>query len=161
MGFEQEAFDAMMADVGRSEMTLWDEMRRAGKGEPFVLKHLEENGPSAPSHLAAALKVSSGRISTMLGAMEKKGYITREIDPNDRRGIKVTLTDRGREQVERYREDMRERICWVFSQMGERRTRELLDLAGEFSVYMSLCKPGAPMPTAEQVAEAFAKRVKR
>lgn len=160
MGFEQEAFESIMGNATGS-MTVWDEMRRVGRGEPFVLHYLAKHGPSAPSQLAAALKVSSGRISTVLGALERKGYVTRSIDPKDRRGIRVTLTDAGNERIGRYRDEMRERICWVFSQMGERRTRELVDLTGEFTAYLSLCKPGGPMPTPEQVRDAFAERETR
>ncbi len=40
--------------------------------------------------------------------------------------------------------------------MGERRTREFIDLTNEFTTYMTLCMPGKPRPTAEQVKQAFA-----
>ena len=43
----------------------------------------------------------------------------------------------------------------IFSQMGERRTREFVDLAVEFTTYMSLCMPGKSRPTPEQVRQAF------
>lgn len=160
MGFEQEAFETIMGNAN-GNMSVWDEMRRAGKGEPFVLRHLAKHGSSTPSQLAAALRVSSGRISTVLGSLEKKGYVTRAIDPDDRRGIRVTLTAAGEEQINRYRDEMRERICWVFSQMGERRTRELVELADEFTAYLSMCRPGEPLPTPEQVRAAFAERESR
>ena len=58
-------------------------------------------------------------------------------------------------------EEMRSAICWIFSQMGERRTREFVDLVSEFTIYMSICHPGRPRPTAEQVREAFVERGKR
>ena len=45
--------------------------------------------------------------------------------------------------------------------MGERRTREFVDLVSEFTTYMSICHPGQPRPTAEQVREAFVERGKR
>lgn len=58
-------------------------------------------------------------------------------------------------------DEMRSAICWIFSQMGERRTREFVDLLSEFTTYMSICHPGQPRPTAEQVRGAFAERDKR
>lgn len=160
MGFEREAFDAMMDDVNVNA-PIWDEMRRAGKGEPFVLRHLSKHGPCAPSQLAAALGVSSGRISAVLGALERKGYVERSIDPDDRRGIRVTLTAEGERRILHYRNEMRDRVCWVFSQMGERRSRELVDLIGEFATYMSLCRPGEPFPAPDRVAGAFEARARR
>ena len=46
--------------------------------------------------------------------------------------------------------------------MGERRTREFVDLVSEFTTYMSICPSrDEPRPTAEQVREAFVERGKR
>lgn len=94
-------------------------------------------------------------MSTLLSALEKKGQITRESDPDDRRVVHVNLTEAGRERAERQRESMREAICWIFSQMGERRAREFVELTEEFTTYMSLCMPGKPRPTADEVKAAF------
>lgn len=69
--------------------------------------------------------------------------------------VHVSLTEAGRERAERQRESMREAICWIFSQMGERRAREFVELTEEFTTYMSLCMPGKPRPTPEEVAKAF------
>ena len=106
--------------------------------------------------MAAELKVTSGRISTLLAALEKKGLIEREVDPNDRRIVHVNLTEQGRAKAKQQREDMYDAICWVFSQMGERRTCEFVDLTEEFATYMTICIPGRPRPTAEEVKRAFA-----
>ena len=58
-------------------------------------------------------------------------------------------------------DEMRSAICWIFSQMGERRTREFVDLLSEFSTYMAICHPGAPRPTPDEVRAAFAERDRR
>ena len=81
----------------------------------------------------------------------------REPDPEDRRSVHVKLTKIGEERAHKQREDMREAICWIFSQMGERRTREFIDLTDEFTTYMTLCMPGKSRPTPEQVKQAFDK----
>lgn len=60
------------------------------------------------------------------------------------------------------REKMRSAICWIFSQAGGAAyARILLDLQFRFTTYMSICHPGQPRPTAEQVREAFVERGKR
>ena len=79
----------------------------------------------------------------------------REPDPEDRRSVHVKLTKTGEERAHKQREDMREAICWIFSQMGERRAREFVELTEEFTTYMSLCMPGKPRPTADEVKAAF------
>lgn len=161
MGFEQEAVSELYASVWGNRSTMQREFTRGAHGEQFVLRELSMKGTQTPSQLASALQASSGRISTVLSSLEKKGWGTRDIDPKDRRIIRVNLTDSGREQSHRMIEEMRSAICWIFSQMGERRTREFVDLVSEFTTYMSICHPGQPRPTAEQVREAFVERGKR
>lgn len=156
MGFERESFDRLMKAVWGKKSQMQQAMSRDSKGEPFIIRELEFRGAQTPSQLAAALKVTSGRISTLLAALEKKGLIEREVDPNDRRIVHVNLTEQGRAKAKQQREDMYDAICWVFSQMGERRTREFVDLTEEFATYMTICIPGRPRPTDEEVKRAFA-----
>lgn len=156
MGFEQEALEELFANVAGKRSMMQDRFVLSGRGETFVLRRLRRIGTSTPSQLAAAMHSSSGRISAVLGSLQKKGLITREIDPDDRRNIHVLLTQEGLRQTERGDEEMRSVAYWIFSQMGERRTQEFVDLVTEFVTYMSICHPGKPRPTAREVAEAFA-----
>lgn len=161
MGFEQESFDKLMKVMWGKRSQMQQAMSRDSKGEPFIIRELGVKGSQTPTQLAAALKATSGRVSTLLAALEKKGQIRREVDPKDRRIVHVSLTEAGRARAERQREDMREAVCWIFSQMGERRTREFVDLLSEFSTYMAICHPGAPRPTPDEVRAAFAERDRR
>lgn len=132
MGYEQEAFRKLMSNIWGKKSRMQEEMSKGAKGEPFIVQELSRKGPQTPTQLAAAMRATTGRVSTLLSALEKKGQITREIDPNDRRIVHVSLT-----------------------KAGERRTREFVDLAVEFTTYMSLCMPGKSRPTPEQVRQAF------
>lgn len=154
--WELEALDELMSGVRERRSVMAERVSRSVKGEPFALRELSTHGTMTPSQLAAAMKSSSGRVSALLASMEKKGYITREIDPDDRRNILVNLTDAGRAKSEERAEEMRSMMCWVFQQMGQRRTREFVDLVVEFMTYASLCAPGEPRPTQEQIDKAFA-----
>ena len=118
MGFEQEAVSELYASVWGNRSTMQREFTRGAHGEQFVLRELSMKGTQTPSQLASALQASSGRISTVLSSLEKKGWVTRDIDSKDRRIIRVDLTDSGREQSHRMMEEMRSTICWIFSQMG-------------------------------------------
>ena len=67
--------------------------------EYVVLASLRDAGPpysSSPSRLLdAALITTSGGLTNMLHRLEANGLITRSPDPNDRRGVLVSLTNRG------------------------------------------------------------------
>jgi DNA-binding MarR family transcriptional regulator len=59
--------------------------------------------------LVGALRRTSGTLSVRLGRLERARMITREPDPENRRSVTVTLTDRGRELVQRVRPAYEER----------------------------------------------------
>lgn len=158
MGYEQEAVDALFACMKGSRSKMQRQMLRGTHGELFVLHELLHRGMLTPSQMAASMGTTSGRVSTVLAALEKKGLIVRDVDPDDRRVVCVNLTDAGRERAQADMAEMRDAVCWIFSQMGERRTREFVELAEEFTTYLSLCHPGGPRPTPEEVRAAFAER---
>jgi DNA-binding MarR family transcriptional regulator len=57
---------------------------------------LGEGDCDSPGELANALEVSSGAMTNRLDRLEQDGYIRRARDPEDRRGVKIELTDAGR-----------------------------------------------------------------
>lgn len=61
-----------------------------------VLKCLWEKHMSSPKEIADCMGIENSTISGILERMEKKGLIRREIDENDRRYIKISLTDASR-----------------------------------------------------------------
>ncbi|WP_260728217.1 MarR family winged helix-turn-helix transcriptional regulator [Dactylosporangium roseum] len=75
--------------VNRGEFDVLATLRRAG--EPFEL---------APKALSASLMLTTGGMTGRLDRLERAGLVTRSPDPSDRRGLVITLTDRGRELVD-------------------------------------------------------------
>ena len=157
MGYEDEAVAALWKTVWGHKSAMQREFVRGSHGEMFVVHQLMLHGTMTPSLLADALHATSGRVSTLLSAMERKGLVERRPDSDDRRVVLVSLTDAGRERGRASMDEARAAVEWIFSQMGERRTREFVDLVDEFMTYMSICCPGKPRPTPDEVRAAFAK----
>ena len=59
-------------------------------------------------------------------ALEKKGYITRAIDPADRRRVLVSLTSVGAEYVRSIRQQLRQRMRRLLAELGEADAEEYL-----------------------------------
>lgn len=64
-------------------------LRRAGR--PYEL---------SPGALVAETMSTSGTMTNRIDRLVRRGLVTRMPDPNDRRGVRVRLTDTGRELVE-------------------------------------------------------------
>ncbi|MGO1117576.1 MarR family winged helix-turn-helix transcriptional regulator [Rhodovibrionaceae bacterium A322] len=59
-------------------------LRRQGKGKSL-----------SPSDLAKEMMLSTSAMTNRLDRLEKRGLLTRSVDPNDRRGLKISLSDDG------------------------------------------------------------------
>lgn len=68
-----------------------------------VLSSLRRGGVDSalsPGALMSELLVSSGTMTNRIDRLEAKGLVKRQPDPNDRRGVLVVLTAKGRESVD-------------------------------------------------------------
>jgi len=73
------------------------------RGEVGVLSALRLAGPDqqlSPTRLFKGLMLSSAGITSRLDRLERRGYVKRHRDPDDRRGVLVELTDAGREVLD-------------------------------------------------------------
>jgi DNA-binding MarR family transcriptional regulator len=66
-------------------------------GEWRVLCRLRRahDNTSTPGELSANLELSSGAMTNRLDRLEKDGFVRRQPDPSDRRGVRVELTEDG------------------------------------------------------------------
>ncbi|MFF8955962.1 MarR family winged helix-turn-helix transcriptional regulator [Streptomyces sp. NPDC014894] len=76
--------------VSRGEFDVISALRRSG--EPYTL---------SPRELSATLMLTTGGMTGRLDKLEKAGLLTRNPDPDDRRGLRVTLTAEGLEVIDR------------------------------------------------------------
>jgi DNA-binding MarR family transcriptional regulator len=57
--------------------------------------------PMSASDLARAIVLTSGGMTPVLDQLEERGLITRQIDPEDRRARRITITEKGRSLINR------------------------------------------------------------
>ncbi len=74
-----------------------------GRGEVGLLSALRISRPPhrlSPTQLARGLMLSSAGVTSRIDRLERRGYVRRLPDPNDRRGVLIELTDEGLEAVD-------------------------------------------------------------
>ncbi|NLY96716.1 MAG: MarR family transcriptional regulator [Clostridiaceae bacterium] len=114
------------------------------QGEYLVLRNIrlsnkESKGDDREGTLKAAdlsdmLELSRPSITRILNTLENRGYITRSIDPKDRRSIRMELTDAGNEAFDlanRRIADTAERIAESLGEDDTDKLTELLDKLAE------------------------------
>ena len=70
-----------------------------GESLALHLLLLHPNGV-APGELCRAMGVSSARIAVIFASLERKGFVTRQAESEDRRRIRVALTPAGQQRAE-------------------------------------------------------------
>ena len=104
---ERELIDTVISVAAHVEDELEEALAEHRLTRPsfLVLDALEraEGHTLNQRDLVSALRRTSGTLSVRLGRLERARVITREPDPENRRSVTVTLTDRGRELVLRAR----------------------------------------------------------
>ena len=68
------------------------------RGEFDVLAALRRSGPPytlTPSELSTELMMSRAGMTSRLDRLESAGWVTRHLDPADRRSFRITLTEHG------------------------------------------------------------------
>ena len=109
-------------------------INEALQGEGLVLGYVASHSDYVlPGEIKQELNVTTARVATALNSLEKKGLVTRQIDPNDRRRILVGMTQEGRAAAEKSQQEIknvvtknacpirrarRKRICTNYKQAG-------------------------------------------
>lgn len=97
-----------------------------------VLDVLYSKGPMKIGELMESILATSGNMTVVIRNMEKKGWVTRHTCPDDKRAYLVTLTDAGRQVIERALPLHIEKIQDIFSVLTEEEQKELIRLLKKF-----------------------------
>ncbi len=78
------------------------------------------------TELAEKLEVTPGAISQFVDALVEKGLVTREGDPDDRRLVRLKLSDAARGHYEKLRRDYLASVTRVFGVLSDDELRQLI-----------------------------------
>ena len=87
-------------------------MRTCDEGDTLTLTELGlmsqiERGVDRPSSVARALRLDPARITHITDRVAALGYVARTVDPLDRRGWRLSLTEKGAQRLQEGRTDLR------------------------------------------------------
>jgi DNA-binding MarR family transcriptional regulator len=124
-----------LRQLGHEELTLT---------QSSALASVVRRGPLTLGELATRENVAPPTVTKAVAALEDRGYVTRAVDPDDRRVARVTATDDGR----RYLEELTNvRTAWLqdrLATLSEADRRRLLDAIDVLEALSADPGEGAP-----------------
>jgi DNA-binding MarR family transcriptional regulator len=103
-------------------------------GQYGVLACLWKDETLTPKEIAAILRVENSTISGVLDRMQKRGFIDRVLDPNNKRSIRVKATEKGlaiKEPVQKKIEELNQFVLHDFSPDEQRNLLNYLSRIGK------------------------------
>ena len=97
-----------------------DRVSETMQGEAAVMRLLMRQGRSlTPGEVSRLLGMTSSRIAAVLNALERKGLVLRDGDLQDRRRVRVTLTQEGKAFCEQKQRCAVGDLSELLAQLGE------------------------------------------
>ena len=122
--------------LSRPSFDVLSALRRAGP--PFCL---------TPKSLSESLMLSGAGMTSRLDRLESLFLIARLPEPNDRRSVKIQLTDRGVRLIDEVVPGIVEAQWRIISRFGAEQAEQLIDLLGGFVDVLAAREPEAdPSP---------------
>jgi DNA-binding MarR family transcriptional regulator len=85
----------------------------------LVMQIIYEEGPLTSGVLARSVSLSQATVTTILDRLEKKGYLTRERDTEDKRKVWVQLSDNGKQALQNAPTLLQESFVSSFAQLKD------------------------------------------
>lgn len=125
MDYEKLASELLKYQVGIQHHPKDEHVRELSKGEMAVIAYLTEICDTVtPGCLSTQCNVSTARIANTLNSLEKKGFVIRMMDAQDRRKILVQITEKGKAYGMEKRKNAMQGLTSLLEDLGEEDARE-------------------------------------
>lgn len=122
----------------------WHEKKIAGhnpsefKVLAAIEQGLKENKDDMKvSEISQKLQVTPPTVTQIINTLEKEGLVERTFDPEDRRAVKIKLTQKGMEATTQARNAFYKRFNGLIDFLGEEESEQLAELLMKVSDYFN------------------------
>lgn len=96
-----------------------------------------ENRSIKPSELSEKMRMTKPAVSKALNSLEEKGMVERIIDPDDRRGVRIRITEAGKSEHRKSLCAFEDMTCRILERMGEKDSEDIIRLIEKFYAILS------------------------
>ncbi|WP_170143534.1 MarR family winged helix-turn-helix transcriptional regulator [Brockia lithotrophica] len=117
-------FYHLLRKVGhRIKQEIAREVQEISFAELAILRYVLEHGPVSVGSLAQGFSVSKSFVTATAEGLVRRGYVEKEVDPGDRRIVRLRVTPDG----ERFYREIERRIAARFAEILEKLGEDLLE----------------------------------
>ena len=111
---------------------LSNKLNNKTKGQEFILNYLyQKNCDVSAGELASALNVSTARIAVLLKKLIKNEYVVKYTSPTDARIFMVSITETGRNYIEKENKGILDFIGKIIDKVGMEKIEDFIKSADE------------------------------
>lgn len=138
------------AEIAKKLIDSFQQFRRVMKGPPSfaslkpseigLLFHIKGGCTNEPdgvkvSELSSKMHVTSPSITQLVTSLEERGLVERNMDKEDRRSVKVSLTVKGIEITEKAEENLMSVLTGLVDHLGPEKSLTLTELLNDVFTY--------------------------
>lgn len=125
MDYTQLAYEFMETMYQIKKLNIHKQFNESMHGEIFTLYYISQSEENViPSDISNDIGISTARVAATLNSLEKKGMITRKIDPSDRRRVLVEITPLGKKEIDNHIKMIKDITINMLSYLGEDDAKE-------------------------------------
>ena len=132
MSIYEQLADQMLSSMDEHRHMPPEPVSGTIRGEMAVLRLLShDGGGKSAGAIADELRMTTSRIAAVLNALEKKGMITRQADPGDKRRVLVNLTDKGQSTCLKRRNEAKAHLTKLLMRVSEEDAAAFVRISGQ------------------------------
>ncbi|MDD3621054.1 MAG: MarR family transcriptional regulator [Methanofollis sp.] len=141
---EKPPLGALVSVIHRTHHMIINERMRAfglSSGQLFTLIYLAHEQGVAQETLARRFHVDKGTVARSVRRLEDTGHITRTTDPDDRRAVRIFLTEKGEKiipEIVKIDQEWEKEVCAGLTDEEQRAVFTLLKTIAKNSIAITL-----------------------
>lgn len=124
---EEDCLTDAFTDLSLRELHLIEEVCRA----------VDADRDNRATAIAAAQRVTAGTLTTAVSLLEKKGYLERRRDEQDRRAVRIYPTDKARQADRVHAQFHREMVDEILQSLSDDEAQALIRALGSLTAFFS------------------------
>jgi DNA-binding MarR family transcriptional regulator len=109
----------------------------------YVLLNIDQENGTPATRIGPLLGLETRSLTRLLKSLEEKGWITKEADRQDKRFVKIFLTEEGKKKREIARQAVRTYNFFIKDHIPTEKIQALLEIIGEITALTEKLRQGS------------------